>query len=281
MDWRDLEELAVNIGFSYKGQSGSHRKYAHPLNERPLMIPTNSNLKGTDNTLIGILRDTWKEMAHPVEKKQMETPVVNQLQIKKDWRVEVRSTREKSSLSLRQVGEQMGYPTSIATNAVYDFEKGKRLFTQIEFRLWCKVFHLDPKLQTWMTEFETRPDVIERRESLFKPEAMEEDSLKDILGEEEAPAITEIIEPPVIPEVKKSEEIAPIQSRIRDLPTMSELTKEIILDLERQVHEGEQAQTEYERLAIVIQKGNEARPKLQGIYEWMDEWEHRIGLLNK
>ena len=279
-DWRDLEDLAINIGYSFVGQSGSHRKYQHEVCRlRPLIIPTNNNLKGTDNTLIGILRDTWNEMNKPTE--------VIAMDVKQNkpgaWRTMIRDTREKASLGLRQVGEMMGFSSNVATTNIYEYEKAKRCFTRLEFECWCKVFHLNPAEQTWMDEFEERQEIVNRRNALLTtPVEIPEVQMR--IAADPSPVVVTPVEKK-IPEslpvevIFKETEASVGKLRILDIPAMDELTRDKIKELEDLINAGEAAKLEYERLTEIIQNAEEARPQLESILEWMDEWQRRIGLI--
>ena len=80
-DWRELEQLAYDIGYRFLRHNGtSHRKYFHRLTNDTLVIPTNKDLRRTDAGIIGQLRECWERI------NMVEEPII-------DWKQKIREIR--------------------------------------------------------------------------------------------------------------------------------------------------------------------------------------------
>ena len=253
-DWKNLEQLALDIGFAFQGQTGSHRKYWHQITKKTIIIPSNHDLRRTDCNIVSDLRDTWK-LLHPKE-EIMTKPPNEEIYI--SWRDKLREIRSENHLSLKEVGERMGYPENQAVNMVYEFEKRKRLMSVEDFNAWCKVFHLNPKEQTWMTEFETNEAIIIRRKNMLIIPGIQP-SFKEATVENVAACVSDIPKD--------------TNSRVSDLNILKELNILKIAELEEKVRLGKEAELEYERLGKIIEEGKAALPKIQQIYQWLEDGE--------
>lgn len=222
-DWRELEQLAYDIGYRFLRHNGtSHRKYFHRLTNDTLVIPTNKDLRRTDAGIIGQLRECWERI------NMVEEPII-------DWKQKIREIRVLKGMSMRQVGDQMG----IGMQTVFEIEKKNRLFKPSEWIKWCSVMGLDPKHEKWVKEF--------RQESSPLPGWP-----VPVISLEDVPELIEPIEQPLPPKF----EVATVVKYDSDIITGGELALARYRELEKLMHDAERYRAEFERLKLWVAEGN-------------------------
>ena len=144
-NWKDLESLVLEMGYSYTSQSGSHRKYWHEVTKSTVILVTTS-VHGFYDT-VKELRKTW-QILNPIYKTIKSQPIIKEKEPVMDWKTKIRSIRVQHNLSLKDVGDRMGFvgnSPSYSTTTMWAFEKdARKFFTKYEFELWCKVLNSIP-----------------------------------------------------------------------------------------------------------------------------------------
>ena len=236
-DWQNLETLAKDIGYRFIRQHGSHAKYWHPKCNMTLIIPHNKDLKRTDSNIIRALKETWNKL------KAGEC-VMAEYALTNNWKQNLRIIRTTHNFSMKDIGMRMGMPQSgySAVAIINEFEMGKKSkMTHFEFEIWCNVFGLDPKNQTWMTEFEEREKIVEQRKARL---------LKGRLKER-------------VPEIAEAETTVPVTvvpySISIPIGTDYLTTVEVMVMRFKELHElmlkAEASKPEYEKLKTWIEEG--------------------------
>ena len=187
-----------------------------------------------------------------------------------NWREILRKKRELAGLTLRQVGNALGYDTaSKANQAVFELEKKNRLMTKAQFVNWCKLLRLDSEAQEWMTEF--KPDDLPL-------EAMTFPKLEDPIPEEAQ--VQEVVTPEVeslpepIPVVKQNQEVN--TPEVSDLTVLKIKGEAKLAFLEQLITDAKAALPEYNRLWELIKAADEAKPKIFKIRQQMKNLEESI-----
>ena len=235
-DWRELEQLASDIGYVFISQSGSHRKFFCSKTKDPLIIPANKDLRRTDSGIIMQLRKTWRL----VNKQEDKVAIL--------WRDMIRTIREDAGFTQIQVGDAIG----IGMQAIYQLEKRKRLFTINEFKAWCFVMKIKFTEQKWMRDFDIDPIHIKNRDK----------KLIQII-KIPVPTRPQVQKRIAEPEIEKMEVVMlpPVQSLVRrvdsDIITGGELALSRFRELEKLMNDAEKYRSEYERLKRWLTEGND------------------------
>ena len=159
MSFKELQALALNIGYEYTSKSGSHEKYTKK--GYPLIIITVSKKRDSSlhqNDVMKTLRTCYAEIEPSVlmpavilEKKPvvtLEKTVIEETEFTEvpehclddDWRMMIRKIRVYYHKSLEQVANHL----YIGTNSYFNIEKATRRFSKDELNLFCMMFNFNP-----------------------------------------------------------------------------------------------------------------------------------------
>lgn len=252
--FKDLVNLAIDLGFEFQSSNGSTHHYWHRRSDTHVNI----SLKNDNVDLIPTFRRIYDSIG--------------------DWKETFRRLREDALLTREGLAHKMGYTdyVRVGTQRIGKFETKKEKMTIREFNEFCRVLLLKPEEQDWYDTFDMDQETIVKVNEMFEAPRILDEKPNGV-------KVTHSVSLP--PEVPRPEPItipAPVAvsalTPTEEVKLVYEYGELSLEDMERVIREGAEADEQIKLLLKKKELAEQIRPEYEEFKKALAIVKRRAGL---